>query len=258
MGTATTIEWTDATWNPTRGCSRVSPGCANCYAEFQANRQRGPGRAYAGLVGPTKKGPRWTGEIRVVEDRFDLPRRWRKPKRVFVNSMSDLFHEKVPLEAQGRIFKTMVEANHHTYQILTKRPKRAAEVLVALGVDLSLHPHIWLGVSVENREYGLPRVDVLRQIPAAVRSLSVEPLLEDLGELNLAGIHWVIVGGESGRKARPMDGDWVRSIRDQCAAAGVAFHFKQWGGWPKKVYGRELDGRTHDAYPSVPARDAAE
>ena len=227
------IAWTDRTWNPVRGCVKVSPGCKHCYAETFAERWRGiPGHPYEQGF-----------DLRLVPEKLDEPLRWRKPARIFVNSMSDLFQEGVPFDFIDGAFVTMVQSPRHTYQILTKRPENMRAYfqnphrhLVRLGSGLPEVPpwplpNVWLGVSVEDRKYGLPRIDILRKVPAVVRFLSIEPLLEDLGTIDLTGIHWVIVGGESGPGARPMHPDWVRSIRDQCSAAGVPFFFKQWGEW---------------------------
>jgi len=236
----TTIEWTDATWNPVRGCTKVSPGCKHCYAETIAARFRGvPGH-------PFERG----FDLRLVPEKLDEPLHWRKPRAVFVNSMSDLFHPGVPDDFLDQVVATMRRANWHVYQVLTKRAERMRDFLRARGIDA---PHIWWGVSVEDRRHGLPRVDPLRAAPTERRFLSIEPLLEDLEAIDLAGIHWVIVGGESGLGCRPMDPAWVRSIRDQCAAAGVPFFFKQWGGVRKKTGDNLLDGRRHEESPSVPS-----
>jgi protein gp37 len=244
MSANSRIEWTDATWNPVRGCSKVSPGCAHCYAETFAERFRGvPGHPFE-----------FGFDLRLVPEKLADPLRWSLPRRIFVNSMSDLFHEGVPDEYVARIGSVMVTANWHVYQVLTKRAERMARALATHLRDAAGQAHIWWGVSVENRRVGIPRIDLLQSMPAAVRFLSVEPLLEDLGELNLAGINWVIVGGESGPGARPMDPAWVRNIRDQCASAGVPFFFKQWGGVHKRETGRRLDGRTHSAFPWHPKR----
>lgn len=237
---SSSIEWTDATWNPVRGCTKISPGCAHCYAETFAERFRGvPGHAYELGFDP-----------RLVPEKLDEPLRWKRPKAIFVNSMSDLFHSAVPDAYIRAVADVMVRADWHTYQVLTKRADRMARLLAS---ELQRHgdaQHIWWGVSVEDRKYGLPRLNELRGTPAAVRFLSVEPLLEDLGQIELSGIQWVIVGGESGHRARPMRREWVTSIRDQCIAAGVPFFFKQWGGVQKKRHGRLLDGRTWDEMPS--------
>jgi len=309
MSDNTSIEWTDATWNPVRGCDKVSPGCKHCYAEVFAERFRGvPGHPYEQGF-----------DLRLVPEKLPEPLTWRKPRRVFVNSMSDLFHASVPNEYVASVFAVMASAGRHTFQVLTKRAERLPEwfawlergavgaverylaspsMVESRAARAALTPpmaepapptqqvrhlydvgaavvqqhmpggrmhyrqrmgerhwrqwpldNVWLGVSVEDRKYGLPRIAYLRETPAAVRFLSVEPLLEDLGELDLRGIHWCIVGGESGHGARPMKAEWVRAVREQCAAAGVAFFFKQWGGVNKKLTGRKLDGRTWDEFP---------
>lgn len=239
MSANTSIEWTDATWNPIRGCTKVSPGCTHCYAETFAERFRGvPGHPYEQGF-----------DLRLVPDKLLDPLMWAKPSMVFVNSMSDLFHKDVPDDYVRRVCEVMRTADWHTYQVLTKRADRLAEFLGSFLREYAELPHVWWGVSVEDRKHGLPRVELLRRSPARTRILSVEPLLEDLGEFDLSGIHWVIAGGESGHGARPMHVDWVRRLRDRCDAAGVAFFFKQWGGVRKKVAGRELDGRIHDAVP---------
>ena len=233
------IEWTDATWNPVRGCSKVSPGCANCYAETFAERFRGvPGHPYE-----------YGFDLRLVPEKLAEPLRWRTPKMVFVNSMSDLFQEDVADEYIVSVVRVMQLANWHTYQVLTKRSERMRDMLETKLKFAAALPHIWWGVSVENRKHGLPRIDHLRAAPAKVRFLSIEPLLEDLGPINLEGIHWVIVGGESGARARPMKKEWVLAIRDQCRTAGVSFFFKQWGGVHKSKTGRKLDGKTYDEFP---------
>jgi protein gp37 len=232
------IEWTQATWNPVTGCTRVSEGCRFCYAERLAKRLRamGVGRYVQGFA------------VCVHWDLVDAPRRWRRPRTVFVNSMSDLFHESVPLEFIRAVFATMRECPQHTFQILTKRSARLRELAGALEWS----PNIWMGVSVEN-EAAVGRVADLVHVPARVRFLSCEPLLGPLDRLALEGIHWVIVGGESGPHARPMDMGWVRSIREQCVRAGVPFFFKQWGGVRKWETGRMLDGRTYDGMPFLDA-----
>jgi protein gp37 len=234
------IEWTDSTWNPIRGCTKISPGCTHCYAETFAERFRG-------VQGhPYEQG----FDLRFVPEKLEEPLRWTKPRMIFVNSMSDLFHEDVPTEYIQKVADVMQAAHWHTYQVLTKRANRLQELLsTTLRPQASL-AHIWWGVSVEDRKHGLPRIDCLRQAPASVRFLSVEPLLEDLGVVDLSGIHWLIAGGESGPGSRPMQHGWVESLRDQCAAANVPFFFKQWGGVQKKKTGRLLDGRTYDARPS--------
>jgi protein gp37 len=233
------IEWTDATWNPVRGCTKISPGCAHCYAETFAERFRGvPGHPYEQGF-----------DLRLVPGKLTDPLRWAKPKMIFVNSMSDLFHVDVPDEYIVRVARVMEVANWHTYQVLTKRSERMRDLLRTKLQFAAKLPHIWWGVSVENRKDGLPRIEHLRAAPAAMRFLSIEPLLEDLGAINLDGIHWAIVGGESGPGARPMEKAWVVSIRDQCREAKVPFFFKQWGGTRKAKAGRHLDGRTFDEVP---------
>jgi protein gp37 len=250
MSVKTDIEWTDATWNPVRGCTKISPGCKHCYAEAFAERFRG-----------VKGHPYEQGfDLRLVPHKLAEPVRWRKPKMIFVNSMSDLFHEGVPDDYIEAVANVMLKANWHTYQVLTKRSKRLAELLSTRLRFAATAPHIWWGVSVEDKRYGLPRIADLQCAPAAVRFLSIEPLLEDLGALDLRGIHWVIVGGESGRGARPMRREWVISIRDQCAQARVPFFFKQWGGVRKRGAGRLLDGEAYNELPprlqnSVPVAD---
>jgi protein gp37 len=239
MAAESTIEWTDATWNPVRGCTKISPGCKHCYAETFAERFRG-----------VKNHPYEQGfDLRLVPDKLAEPLRWRKPKMVFVNSMSDLFHDAVPEEYIVAVANVMVTAKWHTYQVLTKRSDRLRKLLNSALSFAASEPHIWWGVSVEDQTYGLPRIDELRRADAAIRFLSVEPLLEDLGKLDLSGIHWVIVGGESGAGARPMKSEWVVSVRNQCRRARVPFFFKQWGGVRKSVLGRKLDGRTYDEFP---------
>lgn len=235
----TTIEWTDATWNPTRGCVKVSPGCAKCYAKTFADRFRGvKGHPYEQGFTP-----------RLVPESLAVPFTWTRPHLVFVNSMSDLFLDAFPVEYLRRVVRAMALTPWHTYQVLTKRAERMADLLAGELRDAADLPNVWWGVSVEDCMYGLPRVDTLRQTPARLRFLSVEPLLEDLGEVNLTGIDWVIVGGESDRRPRPFDPAWAVRLRDQCAAAGVPFFFKQHGGRNKKMAGRVLDGRTHDDMP---------
>ena len=347
MSDRSAIEWTDATWNPTRGCARVSPGCANCYAERFAHRFSGKGQRYEGLTKQTKAGPRWTGVVRLADEKtLTQPLDWKKPRRIFVESMSDLFHESVDEFSLRLIFDAMAICQQHTFQVLTKRPERMKEWVsshqwvrsfedrnglpsyITYDINNQRHresklasgsvpylPNVWLGTSVENQEWANRRVPALRDTPAAVRFLSCEPLL---GQINLRGgiygfpvpgepvkvrycgtsleggmgaIHWVIVGGESGPGARPMHPDWARNLRDQCASAGVAFFFKQWGQWApwtseptwkvlrderivdiiggentsmyhrpqrmhragKKLAGRLLDGREHNEFPQPQA-----
>ncbi len=234
MASNSPIEWTQSTWNPVTGCTKVSPGCKHCYAERMALRLRAMGQS------------NYTNGFKLTlqPQALELPLRWKKPQRIFVNSMSDLFHKDVPLTFIQRVFDVMRRADWHQYQILTKRSERLLEVSPLLPWP----PHIWMGVSVERRDYRF-RIDHLRQTGAHVKFLSLEPLLGPLPRLNLAGIDWAIVGGESGPGARAMDGRWARDIRDQCLAAGVVFFFKQWGGVNKKAAGRELEGRTWDQMP---------
>src|SRR5262249_42626176 len=234
MATQTTIEWTDMTWNPVTGCTKLSPGCKHCYAERMAHRLQAMGMARyrAGF------------ELTLHEDVVELPTTWKRPRRVFVNSMSGLFHQDVPLDFIRRVFETMRRCPQHQFQVLTKR----AERLVDVCAELEWRENIWMGVSVENAEYAY-RSELLRRVPAHVRVLSVEPLLGPIPALPLAGIHWVIVGGESGPRARPMAPEWVGEIYHQCRAAGIPFFFKQWGGVHKSRTGRELFGRTFDEMP---------
>lgn len=239
MSLQSSIEWTDATWNPVRGCTKISPGCTHCYAETFAERFRGvPGHAY-------ERG----FDLRLVPEKVEEPLSWKRPRMVFVNSMSDLFHLGVPDEYISKVAETMLRADWHTFQILTKRSERLREMLRGPLRLSAAAAHVWWGVSVENKKYGLPRIEHLRASPARVRFLSIEPLLEDLGTINLRGISWVIVGGESGPGARPMKAEWVRAIRDQCLEAEIPFFFKQWGGRNKKRTGRVLEGRTWDELP---------
>jgi protein gp37 len=230
----TAIEWTHSTWNPTTGCDLLSPGCDNCYADRMSQRLK--------LMGQPKYANGF--QLTLHESTLELPLSWKKPQRIFVNSMSDLFHDAVPLDFIQRVFATMRRAHWHQFQVLTKRSGR----LLGLSEQIDWPPNVWMGVSVESESYK-SRIDHLRKTGAAIKFLSLEPLLGDLGTLNLTHIDWAIVGGESGPHARPVDPAWVRSIRDQCEAAGVAFFFKQWGGVNKARTGRILDGRTHDALP---------
>jgi protein gp37 len=234
MATNSHIEWTDATWNPVTGCTKISPGCKHCYAERLAKRLRAMGQANY------RNGFKLTLQPQMLE----LPLRWKTPKRIFVNSMSDLFHEDVPTDYIKRVFEVMGLAHWHQYQVLTKRSERALE----LGKELEWAPQIWMGVSVENEKYTY-RIEDLRKTAAHVKFLSLEPLLGPLRKLNLRGIDWAIVGGESGPGARPLDSGWVTEIRDQCLRVGVPFFFKQWGGAQKKKAGRTLEGRTWDEMP---------
>jgi protein gp37 len=230
------IEWTEATWNPLTGCDKISPGCKNCYAERMSLRLRAMGqRNYVNGF-----------ELTLHEHMLDVPLRWKKPQMVFVNSMSDLFHEDVPAEFVFRVFEVMRQASWHRFQVLTKRSSRLAE----LSPHIDWPANVWMGVSVERSDYKY-RIDDLRQTEAAVRFLSCEPLLGPLAELDLAGIDWVIVGGESGPGARAMCEEWVIQVRDRCASAGVPFFFKQWGGCNKGRAGRQLQGRTWDELPTT-------
>jgi len=239
MSMGSTIEWTDATWNPVRGCTKISPGCKHCYAETFAERFRG-----------VKGHPYEQGfDLRLVPGKLGEPLKWRAPKMIFVNSMSDLFHDLVPDSYIVAVARVMVAAKWHTYQVLTKRSQRLRDLLNTKLRFAAEQPHIWWGVSVEDRKYGLPRIEDLRNAKAAVRFLSVEPLLEDLGKVNLRGVDWMIVGGESGAGARPMKKEWVLQLRDQCERNGIPFFFKQWGGVRKKSAGRRLAGRTYDEFP---------
>jgi protein gp37 len=239
MSANSTIEWTDATWNPIRGCTKISPGCVHCYAETFAERFRGvPGHPYEQGF-----------DLRIVREKWTEPFAWGKSRMVFVNSMSDLFHKDVEDEVILAIARVMVAADWHTYQVLTKRADRLRAMLEGPLRFAAERPHIWWGVSVEDRRHGLPRVEQLRNAPAGLRMLSVEPLLEDLGPFDLSRIGWVIAGGESGPGARPLDPEWIRAIRDRCQEAEVPFFFKQWGGTRKGKTGRTLDGRTHDDVP---------
>lgn len=229
-----TIEWTEATWNPVTGCNKISPGCKHCYAERMALRLKAMGQPnYANGF-----------ELTLHEHMLDLPLRWKKPQMIFVNSMSDLFHKDVPLEFLLRVFETMRQAWWHQFQVLTKRSER----LLELNLDIDWPPNVWMGVSVENEDYTF-RIDHLQQTAAQIKFLSLEPLLGPLPNLNLIGIDWVIVGGESGPRARSIQEKWVIDIRDQSIAAGVPFFFKQWGGVNKKKTGRLLQGQTWDEMP---------
>lgn len=236
MATKSTIEWTEMTWNPVTGCTKVSEGCRHCYAERMALRLRAMGnRRYVNGF-----------EVTLHDDIVDLPKTLRQPRLIFVNSMSDLFHEDVPEEFINRVFETMADCPQHTFQVLTKRSRRLRDI----AKGLPWPKNVWIGVSVENGRV-LSRIDDLRQVPAAVRFLSCEPLLGPIEDLDLAGIAWVIVGGESGPGARPMIHEWVESILKQCRRAKVAFFFKQWGGPRKDFTGRKLNGRTYDELPTT-------
>ena len=250
MAGSSDIEWTDATWNPVAGCTIVSPGCTNCYAMRMAARLAAMGRPkYDGLT--RKSGQRyvWTGEVTLDRASLRAPVEWRRGRRIFVNSMSDLFHPEVPSSYVRRVLRIMRRTPQHQYQVLTKR----AERLAALEDEVVWPANLWLGVSVESADY-LSRVAALQATSASTKFLSLEPLLGPLPALDLTGIHWVIVGGESGPGARAMDPAWVRDIRDQCVAANVPFHFKQWGGAVKKKAGRTLDGRIWNEWPASALR----
>jgi protein gp37 len=236
MGEHSAIEWTESTWNPVTGCTKISPGCAHCYAERMTRRLKAMGQ------------PNYRNGFRVTihPHTIDLPLSWRKPQMIFVNSMSDLFHDDVPAGFIHDVFRTMRKADWHTFQVLTKRAERLAE----LAPDLNWAPNVWMGVTAENADC-VHRIDLLRRVRASVRFLSLEPLLGPLPSLDLDGIDWVVVGGESGPGARPMDRSWVTDIRERCLEAGVRFFFKQWGGVRKKQAGRLLDGRTWDDIPDA-------
>lgn len=229
------IEWTEASWNPLTGCSKISPGCRNCYAERMANRLKAMGS------------PNYINgfKLSLHESALDIPYKWKTPRVIFVNSMSDLFHEDVPLSFIKKVFTVMKDNPHHTFQVLTKRSKR----LKQLASDLEWTDNIWMGVSVENMAYTY-RIDNLREVPASVRFLSCEPLLSSLGEIDLKNIHWVIVGGESGPGARPMEKKWVTEIQSTCEEQSVPFFFKQWGGVNKKKTGKLINGEIYQDYPS--------
>lgn len=250
MAGASDIEWTEATWNPIAGCKIISPGCTNCYAQRMAARLQAMGlEKYEGTT--RKSGHRrvWTGRVNVDTKSFDAPLRWKRPLRIFVNSMSDLFQDAVTEDVVAAVWQVMREAHWHTFQILTKRPERMSEVIPRLP----RLPNVWLGTSVESADY-LDRITFLRTVPAAVRFVSFEPLLGPIPLVTLRGIHWAIVGGESGPRARPMAREWAEALRVSCKRQGVAFFFKQWGGARKKTTGRTLNGRTWDEYPDVRAR----
>ena len=239
MADNSAIEWTDATWNPVTGCTKVSRGCDHCYAERFAERWRGiPGHPYGQGF-----------DLRLWESRLNQPAQWRKPRMIFVNSMGDLFHKDVPSGFIDQVFAQMETVDRHTYQVLTKRSLRMRDYLKDRYGDHPAPPHIWCGVSVEDRTVR-PRIRHLAMAPATVRFLSLEPLLESLGAIDLEGISWIIVGGESGPQARPLRSEWVCEIRDQCRSAGVPFFFKQWGGRTPKTGGRELEGVEYSAMPN--------
>lgn len=239
MSSTSKIEWTDATWNPIRGCKKISPGCKHCYAETFAERFRGvPDHPY-----------QYGFDLRLVPHKLSEPLHWTSPKTVFVNSMSDLFQEDVPTDYIIKVAQIMAATEWHTYQVLTKRSVRMKNLLRNELRFAAALPHIWWGVSVENKRHGVPRIKHLKESPAQVRFLSVEPLLEDIGQIDLEGIHWVIVGGESGPGFRKMKSEWVDSILRQCEHSDTPFFFKQWGGFPKSKNGRDLNDRTYDSMP---------
>lgn len=241
MSQSSTIEWTDATWNPVRGCTKISPGCKNCYAKTFAERFRGvPGHPYEQGF-----------DLRVVPEKLLEPLKWKRPRKIFVNSMSDLFHPDVPDDFIVRVAEVMVQGAWHTYQVLTKRSERLEALLNTRLKFATSSSHIWWGVSVEDQKHGLPRIEHLRNTPAAIKFLSVEPLLQDLGRVNLRKIDWVIVGGESGPGARPIEQTWIQGLLEQCVRQKVRFFFKQWGGINKKAAGRLLNGRTYDELPII-------
>lgn len=263
MAYGSSIEWTESTWNPVIGCTKVSPGCVNCYAERMAKRLgamaegakakgQNPGRTANYLKVINRRG-KWNNTIFMDDSAVDAPRSWREPRTIFVNSMSDLFHPDVELDFIRRIFDTMNDCPQHTFQVLTKRPETAAEVSSVLNWTAN----IWMGTSVEDQRV-VDRVKHLQRIPAHVRFLSVEPLIGPITRLPISKIHWVIVGGESGPGARPMQAEWVRTIRNRCVDRGVPFFFKQWGGVIKHTTGRELDGRTWDEMPTNTSEDKLE
>ena len=241
MATKSKIEWTDTTWNPVRGCTKISPGCKHCYASAFAERFRGvPGHPY-------ERG----FDLRVVPEKLLEPFTWSATNMVFVNSMSDLFHPEIPDSFVVQVAEVMMKANWHTYQVLTKRADRLEKLLSGPLRFATSSPHIWWGVSVENIKHGVPRIARLRSTPAAMKFLSIEPLLEDLGDVDLSGIDWVIVGGESGRGARPLQESWVLNLLTRCRKNRVPFFFKLWGGVNKKKTGRELGGKTYDQFPAT-------
>jgi len=252
----TQIEWTDATWNPVAGCSIITSGCSNCYAMEMARRLEAMGnKKYSGLTKKVGKRTVWTGAVREDQGSLKMPYRWQKPRKIFVNSMSDLFHEQVSDEFIISVWKVMSDTAQHNYQILTKRPERMLEI-VSTKIRDTL-PNVWLGTSVENA-YVSDRTTYLRKVPAAIRFISFEPLIGSVGTIDLSGIDWAIVGGESGKSARPIREKWIDEIYAQCIASNTAFFFKQWGTWgkddvkrSKKANGREYRGRTWDEMPSA-------
>ena len=253
----TQIEWTDSTWNPVAGCSIITAGCTHCYAMEMAKRLEAMGiEKYSGLTRKTGKRTVWNGVVREDREALAIPYGWKKPRKIFVNSMSDLFHEGVSDKFILRVWSVMRETPRHNYQILTKRPERMASLVASQICDVL--PNVWLGTSIENAEV-VSRVDHLRQAPAAIRFISFEPLIGSVGVVDLSGIHWAIVGGESGKSARPIKEEWIDEIYGQCLTVGTAFFFKQWGTWgkdnkkrSKKANGREYRGQTWDEMPATP------
>jgi len=245
------IEWTDATWNPVTGCTMVSPGCTNCYAMRMAARLQAIGHpSYAGVTRKSGGRPVWTGKVVLNEKSLTVPMRWRSPRKIFVNSMSDLFQEGVPAPFIRKVWDTMATAHWHVFQVLTKRPERMLEIVTKHRLpELA---NVWLGTSVESGDHK-DRIALLRRTPARVRFVSFEPLIAPVGRVNLKGVHWAIVGGESGPKARPMDATWVDEIERQCRRDGAAFFFKQWGGTNKKAAGRTYRGQVWDEFPALQA-----
>lgn len=254
MAGLTDIEWADATWNPVTGCSMVSPGCTNCYAMRMAARlqsMRHP--LYRDVTRKSGGRPVWTGKVHLSSSGLNTPLQWKKPRKIFVNSMSDLFQDGVPQEFVQRIWTVMEAADWHIFQILTKRPENMA--LVLDEIRLPVLPNVWLGTSVESADF-IGRINVLRRIPSSVRFVSFEPLIAPVGEVDLNGVHWAIVGGESGPRSRPLRASWVEEIRRQCRKSGTAFFFKQWGGTNKKATGRKYRGKTWDEYPTLSQVDS--
>lgn len=242
------IEWTDATWNPISGCTMVSPGCTNCYAMRMAARLQSMGHpSYRDVVRRSGGRPVWTGDLLLNENVLKTPLTWRKPRKIFVNSMSDLFQEGISPKFIAQVWQVMGAAHWHIFQVLTKRPENMFRILQ----ELPMLPNVWLGTSIESADYKT-RIEFLRLVPAEIRFISFEPLIGDVGGVDLAGIHWAIVGGESGPAARPMKAKWVEGIRRQCRRQGVEFFFKQWGGVNKRSRGRRYRGRIWDGFPSSP------
>ena len=249
---ASDIEWTEATWNPIAGCAVLSPGCTNCYAMRMAARLQAMGMTkYAGTTRKSGKRHVWTGRVNVDKTALAAPLSWKKPQRIFVNSMSDLFQDKADMKFIAQVWHVMARAHWHSFQVLTKRPERMLEILSR--PEFPMLPNVWLGTSVESEDY-LGRIDLLRRVPAHIRFISFEPLLGPIASPDLRGIHWAIVGGESGPGARPMQSWWVDLLHDACEKQGAKFFFKQWGGQRKKQTGRLFKNRTWDDYPSVPVQ----